>query len=139
MSWKRKSNKRMRISNIFYVIPVLFIIIILILYFLGRFESITFSSFLYGFLIATLNFLLGIFSIKIGLHKSNQIFLIVVFGGIILRLFIILLLILLTLNFLFVSLNSFIFTTFILYFYYLTVEIYILIQKKDIKIKINNG
>jgi hypothetical protein len=39
---------------------------------------------------------------------------------------------------LFVSLNSFIFTTFIFYFYYLIVEIYILSQKKNIKIKKSN-
>jgi hypothetical protein len=40
---------------------------------------------------------------------------------------------------LFVRLNSFIFITFICYFYYLAIEIYILLQKKNIKIKTNNG
>jgi hypothetical protein len=43
--------------------------------------------------------------------------------------------ILITLKFLFVSLNSFIFTTFIFYFYYLIVEIFFLTQKKNLLIK----
>lgn len=129
----------MKVKNLFYALPILFFILLLILNSLGKLETITFNSVLYGFLISSLSFIIGIISIKIGLDKSDKTFLIVVFGGLILRLFIVLLLIILSLNFLFVSLNSFIFTTFIFYFYYLIVEIYILTQKKNIKIKTKNG
>jgi hypothetical protein len=46
-----------------------------------------------------------------------------------------LILVVIALKFLFVRLNSFIFTTFIFYFYYLIVEIFILNQKKNLIIK----
>lgn len=129
----------MRLNNLVYALPILFLIIIVFFNTQGRFEPVIFNSLLYGFLISTLNFFMGVLSIRFGLDKSDKTFLIVVFGGVILRLFIILILIILVLNFLFVSLNSFIFTTFIFYFYYLIVEIYILSQKKNIKIKKDNG
>lgn len=129
----------MKLNSLFYALPLLFFILLLIFNSFGKLEPITFNSVLYGFLIASLSFAIGFISIKIGLDKSDKTFLIVVFGGVILRLFVVLMLIILSLNFLFVSLNSFIFTAFIFYFYYLIVEIYILSQKKNIKIKTKNG
>lgn len=129
----------MKLNYLFYVLPLFFLILFLIYNSFSDLEPILFNSVLYGFLIASISFIIGIVSIKFGLDKSDKTFLIVVFGGVILRLFIVLLLIILSINFLFVSLNSFIFTTFIFYFYYLIVEIYILSQKKNIKIKTKNG
>jgi hypothetical protein len=69
------------------------------------------------------------------LDKSDKIFLVVVFGGLVFRLFLMLGLIIIALKILFVSLNSFIFTTFIYYFYYLMVEIFVLTLNKNIIIK----
>lgn len=128
----------MKPNNLFIVLPFVFLISLLGFYYLGWLEAITFNSILYGFIISTFNIFLGIIFIRYGLDKSDKIFLIVVFGGLILRLFIVLALIVITLKFLFVRLNSFIFTTFIFYFYYLIVEVYILSQKKNNKIKTNN-
>ncbi len=128
----------MKLNKIFILIPFLFFVSLQGFNFWGNLDSVTFNSLLYGFIIPTLTFLIGITSIRIGLDKSDRIFLVVVFGGLILRLFIVLILIILTLKFLFVSLNSFIFTTFIFYFYYLIVEIIILTQKTNIKFKTNN-
>jgi hypothetical protein len=51
------------------------------------------------------------------------------------RLFLMLGLIIIALKILFVSLNSFIFTTFIYYFYYLMVEIFVLTLNKNFIIK----
>ena len=121
----------MKINKLFILFPILFLLAVIILFYSGNIEKIVFNSFLYGFLISTLNILLGIFTIRFGLEKSDKIFLIVVFGGLILRLFLILILIIITLNFLFVSLNWFIFITFIFYFYYMIIEIYILLQNKN--------
>lgn len=128
----------MKINYLFIILPFLFLFGLLGFYFGGGLETATFNSLLYGFIISTINILLGTIFIRLGLDKSDQIFLIVVFGGLILRLFIVLSLIIITLKFLFVRLDSFIFTTFIFYFYYIIVEIYILSQNKNIKIKSNN-
>jgi hypothetical protein len=127
--------KKNRIFYFFSVIPVLFFISIVTLFVSKNLSSELFFSLLYGFIFSTLNFLLGVLSIHFGFEKSDKIFLIIVFGGLVIRLFLMLILIVITLEFLFVRLNSFIFTTFIFYFYYLIVEIFILNQKKNFIIK----
>lgn len=129
----------MKAIRVFIIPPVFFFLVLLFIYLSGMINSLEFNSILYGFIISTINIILGIFAIDYGLEKSDKIFLITVFGGLLFRLFIVLSLILLTLKFLFVTLNSFIFTTFIFYFYYLIVEVYILTRKKNIKIKNSNG
>jgi hypothetical protein len=120
----------MKLINFFIILPFLYLVILVALYLGGRLETVIFNSFLYGFIISTINILLGLALIRIGISKSDKFFFITVFGGSILRLFIVFLLIILTLIFLFVSLNSFIFITFIFYFYYLIIEVYILSRKK---------
>jgi hypothetical protein len=135
---KARIKRKMKLVNILISIPTFLMIFEITFYLTDHIEVINFNSFLYGFLISTFNISLGLLSIKLGLYKSDFIFLIVVFGGLILRFFLILALILLTLKFLFVRLNSFIFITFIFYFYYLIIEVYILSQKKNIKIKSYN-
>lgn len=127
-------------KNLFFfgIIPVFFIIILSILYLTNRLGSQTFFSLFYGFLFPTLNFFIGYLSIRYGLEKSDIVFFVIVFGGLIIRLFLMFTLIVIALKLLFVSLNSFIFTTFIFYFYYLMVEIFILTRKKNLIIKPKN-
>lgn len=123
---------------LFGILPSIFIVILTTFYLTNRFDSEIFFSFFYGFLFPTINFFLGFMSIHYGLEKSDKIFLIIVFGGLIIRLFLMLILIVIALKLLFVSLNSFIFTTFIFYFYYLIVEIFVLTRKKKLIIKPKN-
>lgn len=127
--------KKNRVFYFFSIIPVLFFISIVTFFINKNLNSELFFSLLYGFIFSTLNFLLGVLSIYFGFEKSDKIFLIIVFGGLVIRLFLMLMLIVIALEFLFVRLNSFIFTTFIFYFYYLIVEIFILNQKKNFIIK----
>ena len=127
--------KRNSIVYFFGVIPLLFIVGLLTIFFSNTLDPIQFYSLFYGFIFSTTNFLLGVLAIHLGFEKSDKIFLIVVFGGLVARLFLMLILIVIALKFLFVRLNSFIFTTFIFYFYYLIVEIFILNQKKNFIIK----
>jgi hypothetical protein len=127
-----KKNRTLYLSGI---IPVLFFLVILILLTNQTINADFFYSLFYGVIFSTFNFLLGILSIHFGLEKSDKIFLIVVFGGLVVRLFLMFILIVIAIEFLFVRLNSFIFTTFIFYFYYLIVEIFILNQKKNLIIK----
>lgn len=129
----------MKLNKVFILLPIVLLVLAFILLFTGKIETILFSSFLYGFIISTLSFILGLFSIQFGLEKSDRIFLVVVFGGLVIRLFLILMLIIITINFLFVSLNWFILITFIFYFYYMIIEIYILLQKKNTGSKKNNN
>lgn len=114
------------------VIPVLFIATVTILYLSNHLVSQTFFSLLWGYLISSINLILGLTAIHFGLEKNDKLFLIIIFGGLVIRLFLILGLIIMVLNFLYVSLNSFIFTTFIFYFYYLLVEIFVLTRKKNL-------
>lgn len=128
----------MKKNKTFYflsIIPVLFFISIVVFFISKSFSSDLFFSLFYGFILSTFNLLLGVLSIHFGFEKSDKIFLIIVFGGLVIRLFLMLILIVIALKFLFVRLNSFIFTTFIFYFYYLIVEIFILNQKKNFIIK----
>ena len=131
----------MKKNKIFYfigIIPIVFFIGIFIFYFTGKIEADIFYSLLYGFIFSSLNLISGVLAIRWGLDKTNNLFLIIVFGGLVARLLFMFVLIVIALKFLFVRPNSFIFTTFIFYFYYLVVEIYILTQKKNIIIKTKN-
>jgi hypothetical protein len=130
-----KMMQKSRLLPFLYLLPLLFVITLTTFYLSNRLDNQLFLSLLYGFLFPTLNFLLGILSIHFGFEKSDKLFLIIVFGGLIIRFFVMLILIVVALKLLFVSLNSFIFTTFIFYFYYLIVEIFILTRKKNLIIK----
>lgn len=127
--------KKNRIFYFFSIIPVLFFISLVVFLITKNLESDLFFSLFYGFIFSTINFFLGVLSIHFGFEKSDKIFLIIVFGGLVIRLFLMFILIVIAIQFLFVRLNSFIFTTFIFYFYYLIVEIFILNQKKNLIIK----
>jgi len=128
-------NQKSRLLHFLYLLPLLFVITITTFYLSNRLDSQLFYSMFYGFIFPTINFLLGILTIHFGFEKSDKLFLIIVFGGLIVRFFLMLILIVIALKLLFVSLNSFIFTTFIFYFYYLIVEIFILTRKKNLIIK----
>lgn len=127
--------KKNKILVLLLSLPLISFILITIFYLLNHLDSQLFSSILWGFLISSLNLLLGLLNIKFGIVKSDKSFLIIVFGGLIFRLFLMLGLIIIALKILFVSLNSFIFTTFIYYFYYLMVEIFVLTLNKNLTIK----
>lgn len=117
------------------VIPALALIILSALFTFGQLDFSLFKSYLFGILIAALNFLIGFIAVRIGLNKPNKSFLLIVFGAVVIRFFLIFALIILTLSFLYVRTNSFIFTTFTFYFYFLIVEILYL---KNQKILIKN-
>ena len=117
------------------IIPLITFLIIQFLYFSNSIDLTLYKSYTFGILIAALNFMIGFLTIRLGLNKPNKSFLIIVFGGVVIRFFLIFALIILTLSFLYVRMNSFIFTIFIFYFYYLIVEVLYL---KNQKILIKN-
>ena len=109
----------------FYNFVILFLILLL-LRLLGILDENLIVSIILSFIIAFTNFLIGIVSIIYGLNKKDKSFLLIVFGAIIFRFFTIFLMIIGVVSFLDVRTDYFIFTSFIIYFYYLVVEIFYL-------------
>lgn len=125
-------NKKFLRFSAFYITIFLFLLL-LILFINKSINLIFFSSFTYALIISFLNFLIGFFSINYGMTKNDKLFLIIVFGAIIFRFFTVFFMIIGVLSFLDVRTDYFIFTTFILYFYYLVIEILYLKNLKKVE------
>lgn len=109
-----------------FSISVLAFLIVTILYFTSIISAIIFKSLLIGAVISLLNFLIGFLLIKISLKKSEKIFLISLWGGLLFRLILGLTLILITLIFLEINTYGFIFSILFFYVFYLILEIFYL-------------
>jgi hypothetical protein len=124
----------MKLRNNFLAKMTLFIgfiftsILLLDQYSLISFEF--FKSFIIAGVITYLNFISGYLFLKFSNNKSDNIFLIMVLGGMILRLFMILLLVFISLKFLDIKTGVFIFTVFFFYVFYLFIEILYLYSEK---------
>lgn len=117
---------------LFSVFPFLLATILLLFFRLkSAINPSLFDSLFWGILIPLINFTIGHFLNETGLKKSDKSFLILVLGGLVFRMFLTLILIILVLQFLNVSMYSFIFTVFISYIYFLIVEIINLSGKKS--------
>lgn len=94
-------------------------------------DKIIFTSIIYSYLIMSLGFGLGVLVYIIGIKKSNPIFLALVWGGMFLRLILLTVMTFLTLKFLEINQNTFIFSSFIFYILYLIFEVIYLNQRKN--------
>lgn len=108
------------------IIILIFLLTIIILFLIDVFSYSQFVSVLLAFIITTLNFLAGVISAKISLNKNEKTFIKIVFGSMIARLFLMLALLLIALVFLDINPNSFIFSIFIFYIFYLIIEVFYL-------------
>ena len=124
----------MKHFNNFLMKMSLFIGLIFIsILFLYQIKIISFDflkSFILASVITYLNFLMGYFFLIVSKGKSDTIFLIMIMGGMILRLFFMLLLVLISLKFLDIKTGVFIFVIFFFYVFYLLVEILYLYREK---------
>jgi hypothetical protein len=111
---------------LFVLIFSLILLCIVILFFTDIFSFSQFISVLLAFGITTVNFIAGLSFAKISLKKTEQGFIKIVFGSMIIRLFSLLIVILFSLIFLDINTNSFIFSIFIFYILYLFIEVYYL-------------
>ena len=84
-----------------------------------------------GDLLGFLNFTIGLFFIFLGTNNSNKRFLISLFGGLLLRLIIMVFLVVVILKFLEINEISFIFSLLFFYFLYVTIEIIYLNLRKS--------
>jgi hypothetical protein len=86
-------------------------------------NSDIFKSIFLGDLFAYINFLAGVLFTGWGIRKPNKQFLISIYGGILLRLSLLLVLLVITLIFLEINKISFIFSNLFFYFFYVIAEI----------------
>lgn len=124
-----KANQKNLIFSSFLILSIISIFIIL--FALHKISYLVFVSILTAFLICSFNFLLGILSINIGLKKKVEIFFKFIFGGMVFRMILTLLMVFLSLKFLELSQNSFIFSIFFFYVFYLIIEILYLNTRKS--------
>lgn len=94
-------------------------------------DQIVFISIIYSYLIMSFGFGLGVLAFIIGIRRSNPIFLALVWGGMFLRLILLTVLTFLTLKFLEINQNTFIFSSFIFYILYLIFEVIYLNLRKN--------
>lgn len=107
-------------------------LIILAIFTVSSSNRLVFKSIFIGDAISFLNFMMGIACILYGINRSNKIFLISLFGGLILRLTIMLALVIVCLKFLDINEISFIFSLLFFYFFYVIIEvIYLYFSKKS--------
>ena len=86
-------------------------------------NQIIFKSILIGDFLAFLNFILGLLFVSWGLNRPNKEFLASLFGGLLIRLSLLLILLTSTLIFLEINEISFIFSILFFYFFYVIIEI----------------
>lgn len=124
-----KSAKKILLFGILFGIFGLLVLIILTL--IAVSNKIIFKSILIGNFLAFLNFILGLMFVSWGINRPNKQFLASLFGGLLIRLS--LLLILLTSTLIFLEINEivFIFSLLFFYFLYVTIEIFYLNLRKS--------
>ena len=119
-----KNEKQLLIFCI--IVSVLSLLLIIILFLLSSISGLIFKSILLGALLCMINFTIGVLLIKFSANKSNKIFLLALWGGILFRLILGLSLVLITLIFLEINTYGFIFSFFFFYVFYLLIEIFYL-------------
>lgn len=102
---------------------ILYLSIILFLYFTHNLSIENLISLLLGIILTTLNAYLGFYSIKIGIDKPAKVFFRWIFGGMVVRLLLIIVLVVLIIAFLEINRISFIFSFLFFYIFYLIIEI----------------
>jgi len=119
-----KNEKQLIRSGI--IISIIILFIVTILFTLSSISQVLFISIIIGFSISAINFLLGLGFIKISVAKSEKIFLLALWGGVLLRLILGLILVLICLIFLEINTYGFIFSILFFYVFYLIIEIFYL-------------
>jgi hypothetical protein len=108
------------------VISFLSLLVVLIFFLSSGISGLIFKSILLGALLSMINFIIGLLLIKFSVNKSERIFLLALWGGLLIRLIIGLSLVLITLIFLEINTYGFIFSILFFYVFYLLIEIFYL-------------
>ena len=119
-----KNEKQLLIVAL--VISFLTILIVTVFFLLSSISGLIFKSILLGAFLSIINFLIGLSLIKFSVNKSDNIFLLALWGGILFRLILGLSLVLITFIFLEINTYGFIFSILFFYVFYLLIEIFYL-------------
>jgi hypothetical protein len=119
-----KNEKQLLIVAI--VISFLTLLIVSVFFLLSSISGLIFKSIFVGALLSIINFVIGLLLIKFSVDKSEKIFLLALWGGILFRLILGLSLVLITLIFLEINTYGFIFSILFFYVFYLLIEIFYL-------------
>ena len=119
-----KNEKQLLIVAL--VISFLTILIVTVFFLLSSISGLIFKSILLGSFLSIINFLIGLSLIKFSVNKSDNIFLLALWGGILFRLILGLSLVLITFIFLEINTYGFIFSILFFYVFYLLIEIFYL-------------
>lgn len=105
------------------LVSFIIILVLTILHLISEVSGPIFKSILLGTGFSILNFAVGFLLIKFSVNKSDRIFLLTLWGGLLLRLILGLTIVLLTLIFLEINAYGFIFSILFFYVFYLLIEI----------------
>jgi len=119
-------NNEKRLLIFGFTISFSILLLILTLYSLSIISGMILESIVIGFLLSLLNFLIGLLLIKFSISRSEKIFIISLWGGMLFRLVLGLSLILISFIFLEISTYGFIFSILFFYVFYLIIEIFYL-------------
>jgi hypothetical protein len=120
-----------------YVLIASFVTILLAIYPIYKYTTqVQIYSIITGFLISLANVFAGYLLIGLGLNKAFKTFMVVIFGGMIARMFVILALMLLLLYALKLDSTMLISSLIFYYFLFTTIEIYFINKKQQIKQKV---
>ena len=115
------SAKKILLFGISFGIFSLLVLVMLTL--IAVSNKIIFKSILIGNFLAFLNFMLGLMFVTCGINRADKQFLASLFGGLLIRLSLLLVLLTSTLIFLEINEISFIFSILFFYFFYVIIEI----------------
>jgi hypothetical protein len=109
-----------------FLVSFIILLVVTILHLISDVSGPIFKSILLGTGFSILNFAVGFLLIKFSVNKSDRIFLLTLWGGLLLRLILGLTIVLLTLIFLEINAYGFIFSILFFYVFYLLIEIFYL-------------
>jgi hypothetical protein len=125
-----KNEKSLIVSGL--LVTCISIAIVTFLFLYSNLSSLLYKSILFGALLSLLNFVIGFLLIKLSIKKSDNVFLTMLWGGLLFRLLISLVLVIITLKFLEINAYEFIFSIFFFYIFYLIIEIlYLNLRRKS--------
>lgn len=115
-----------RLLSFCFLVSIIILLVVTILHLTSEVSGLIFKSILFGALLSILNFTFGFLLIKFTVRKSDKIFLLALWGGLLLRLILGLSIVLITLIFLEINAYGFIFSILFFYVFYLLIEIFYL-------------
>ncbi len=109
-----------------FIVSLVVLLAVAFLYFNLVVSNVIFKSIIFGSFISIINFLIGLSLVKFSINKSEKIFLISLWGGMLLRLIFGLSIVLISFIFLEINTYGFIFSILFFHIFYLIIEIFYL-------------